>query len=63
MRQLKARTQGVGNSLQEFATAVEQLAHRTYPALPEQLSRVCVTTDGVSIVNWVYSKLTNHNYK
>jgi hypothetical protein len=31
--QLKTRTQG--ESLQEFATAVEQLAHRAYPALPE----------------------------
>jgi hypothetical protein len=33
--QLKTRTLGVGESLQEFATAVEQLAHCTYPALPE----------------------------
>jgi hypothetical protein len=32
---LKTRTQGVGESLQEFATAVEQLAHHAYPALPE----------------------------
>jgi hypothetical protein len=30
---LKTRTQRVGESLQEFA--VEQLAHRAYPALPE----------------------------
>jgi hypothetical protein len=33
--QLKTRTQAVGESLQGFATAVEQLAHRAYPALPE----------------------------
>jgi hypothetical protein len=33
--QLKSRTQGVGESLQEFATAIEQLAHCAYPALPE----------------------------
>jgi hypothetical protein len=33
--QQKLRNQGVGEFLQEFATAVEQLAHRTYPALPE----------------------------
>jgi hypothetical protein len=31
----KTRTQGVGEPLQEFATAVEQLAHCAYPALPE----------------------------
>jgi hypothetical protein len=31
--QLKSRTQGVGQSLQEFATAIEQLAHQAYPAL------------------------------
>jgi hypothetical protein len=33
--QLKTRTQGVRESLQEFSTAVEQLAHHAYPALPE----------------------------
>jgi hypothetical protein len=33
-RQLKARTQGVGESLEESATTVEELAHRAYPALP-----------------------------
>jgi hypothetical protein len=33
--QLKTRTQKAGESLQNFATAIEQLAHRTYPTLPE----------------------------
>jgi hypothetical protein len=33
--QLKTRTQGVGESTQEFSTAAEQLAYRNYPALPE----------------------------
>jgi hypothetical protein len=33
--QLKTRTQKAGETLQEFATAIEQLAHRAYPALPE----------------------------
>jgi hypothetical protein len=33
--QLKTRTENVGDSLQELATAVEQLAHRPYPSLPE----------------------------
>jgi hypothetical protein len=33
--QLKARTQRAGESLQDFATVVEQLAHRAYPTLPE----------------------------
>jgi hypothetical protein len=33
--QLKTRTQKAGESLQDFATAVEQLAHRAYPTLPE----------------------------
>jgi hypothetical protein len=32
---LKARTQGVRESLQEFAIDVEQLAQHAYPALPE----------------------------
>jgi hypothetical protein len=33
--QLKTRIQGEGESLQEFPTAVELLAHRAYTALPE----------------------------
>jgi hypothetical protein len=33
--QLKTWTQGVGELLQEFTTAFEQLAHHVYPALPE----------------------------
>jgi hypothetical protein len=33
--QLKMRTQKAGESLQEFATTIEQLAHCAYPALPE----------------------------
>jgi hypothetical protein len=33
--QLKMRTQKPGDSLQEFTIAIEQLAHRAYPALPE----------------------------
>jgi hypothetical protein len=33
--QLSARKQKAGESLQEFATANELLAHRTYPTLPE----------------------------
>jgi hypothetical protein len=33
--QLKTRTQKAGESLQEFATAIKQLAHGAYPALPE----------------------------
>jgi hypothetical protein len=33
--QLKARTQDVGEPLQEFATTVEQLSHHAYPTLPE----------------------------
>jgi hypothetical protein len=37
--QLKTRTQGVGECLQEFVTAVEQLVHRTYPALPKDYIR------------------------
>jgi hypothetical protein len=32
---LKTRTQGVGESVQEFSTAAEQLVHRNHPALPE----------------------------
>jgi hypothetical protein len=35
--QIKRRTQSVGESLQEFATAIQQLAHPAYPALPEDL--------------------------
>jgi hypothetical protein len=34
--QLKARTQRARESLQEFATAIKQLAHRTYPTLPDE---------------------------
>jgi hypothetical protein len=33
--QLTSRTQRAGESLQDFATAIEQLAHRAYPTLPE----------------------------
>jgi hypothetical protein len=33
--QLTSRTQKAGESLQDFATAIEQLAHRAYPTLPE----------------------------
>jgi hypothetical protein len=33
--QLKTRTQRAGKSLQDFATAIEQLAHHAYPTLPE----------------------------
>jgi hypothetical protein len=33
--QLNMRTQGVRESLLEFATAVKQLAYHTYPALPK----------------------------
>jgi DNA gyrase/topoisomerase IV subunit A len=33
--QLTTRTQKAGESLQDFATAIEQLAHRAYPILPE----------------------------
>jgi hypothetical protein len=33
--QLKMWTQGVGESLQEFAPAVKQMAHRAYTTLPE----------------------------
>jgi hypothetical protein len=34
--QLKVRTQKAGESLQDFATAIQQLARRTYPASPEE---------------------------
>jgi hypothetical protein len=33
--QLKTRTQRAGESVQEFAMAIEQLVHRAYPTLPE----------------------------
>jgi hypothetical protein len=33
--QLKTRIQRAGESLQEFAMAIEQLVHRAYPTLPE----------------------------
>jgi hypothetical protein len=34
--QLTTRRQKAGESLQEFATAIELLAHRAYPTLPEE---------------------------
>jgi hypothetical protein len=34
--QLKVRTQKAGESLQGFATAIQQFVHRSYPALPEK---------------------------
>jgi hypothetical protein len=34
--QLTTRTQEAGESLQDVATAIEQLAHRAYPTLPEE---------------------------
>jgi hypothetical protein len=34
--QLKARRQRARESLHEFATAIQQLAHRAYPTLPEE---------------------------
>jgi hypothetical protein len=36
LSQLKVRTHKAGESLQDFATATQQLAHRAYPALPEE---------------------------
>jgi hypothetical protein len=33
--QLTTRTQKAGECLQDFATAIELLAHRAYPTLPE----------------------------
>jgi hypothetical protein len=48
--QLKARTQRTGESLREFATAIEQLAYRAYPTLPEEHIRReagCAFVDGV----------------
>jgi hypothetical protein len=33
--QLNTKTHKAGESQQDFATAVEQLAHRAYPTLPE----------------------------
>jgi hypothetical protein len=45
--QLKTRTQGVGDSLQEFTTAVEQLAHHSYPALLEDHVRRKAGRQGV----------------
>jgi hypothetical protein len=48
--QLKARTQQPGESLREFATAIEQLAYRAYPTLPEEHRRRqagCAFMDGV----------------
>jgi hypothetical protein len=37
--QLKAKVQLIGKTLQEFAAAVEQLAHRVLVGLPVDLSR------------------------
>jgi hypothetical protein len=37
--QLTSRTQKAGESLQDFVTAIEQLAHRAYPTLPEDQIR------------------------
>jgi hypothetical protein len=37
--QLNTKTQRAEESLQDFATAVEQLAHRAYPTLPEDQIR------------------------
>jgi hypothetical protein len=34
---LKTRTQCVGEPVQEFATAIEQLAHHTYPHYPKTM--------------------------
>jgi hypothetical protein len=34
--QLKARPQQAAKSLQEFATTIDQLAHRAYLTLPEE---------------------------
>jgi hypothetical protein len=34
--QLKARTQKAGETLQDFATSIQQLARRAYPASPEE---------------------------
>jgi hypothetical protein len=48
--QLKARKQEAGESLRDFATAIEQLAYRAYPALPEEHIRReagCAFVDGV----------------
>lgn len=45
--QLKTRTQGVGECLQEFVTAVEQLVHRAYPALLDHIRREAGKAHGV----------------
>jgi hypothetical protein len=34
--QLKTRTQRAGESLRDFATAVDRLAHGAYPTLPDE---------------------------
>jgi hypothetical protein len=34
--QVKSRTQGAGESLQDFAMGIERLAHRSYPTLPAE---------------------------
>jgi hypothetical protein len=35
LSQLKVRTEKVGKSMQDFVSAIEQLAHRAYTTLPE----------------------------
>jgi hypothetical protein len=37
--QLKLRTQGARESLQEFITAIKQLAHRAYPTLCKEVPK------------------------
>jgi hypothetical protein len=47
---LKTRTQGVGESLQEFTTPIDQLAHCAYSALPEgHIKREA----GKAFANWL----------
>jgi hypothetical protein len=47
MSQLKSRTHSVGGSLQKFATAIEQLAHRAYPAVPKEVPKEEVIVDTI----------------
>jgi hypothetical protein len=51
--QLKTKTQGVRESLLEFAIAIKQLAHHTYPTLPKDDMREAgkAFTDGVEDPN------------
>jgi hypothetical protein len=42
--QLKTRTQKAGESLQDFATAVEQVVHRAHPAQPEDHIKYVTTS-------------------